>query len=169
MKPAMRRPRRRRATQAGAALATAAALALGPTAIAGTPPDTLLEGSTSEGVKVKLTVAEFGNATAFQIRRTKVACAEGGTLTNRGGTYQEFDTSDPGEFADRSRSSSTNGGFHFKTKSTIRGKVRAHAQSWKGVFKLVTKVLEHGDKVDTCKLKTGWTVGEYPPAGHSAQ
>jgi hypothetical protein len=152
----------------GATLATAGALALGSTAIAGTSPDTVLEGATSEGVKVKLTVAGFGNATAFRIGKTKVACAEGGTLTNRGGTYREFDTWDPGKFADRSRSSSANGGFHFKTKSTIRGKVRAHERRWKGLFKLVTKVLEHGEKVDTCKLKTRWTAGA-ARAGRSAQ
>ncbi len=143
---------------AGAALATVGALALGSTAIAG-PPDTILEGSTSQGVKVKLTVAGSGEAAAFRIGKTEVSCAEGGTLDNGAGTYREFDTSVPGHFFDKTRSSSDNAGYHFKSKTTVRGRIGADDPGWSGRFRLVTKVLDHGERIDTCKLKTRWSAG----------
>lgn len=136
------------------------ALALGVTGIAGagtTPGDTVHVGTTADGVTVKLTVAEFGNATAFKIGKTKVACGAG-TLTNRGGTYTPLDTSDPGEFFDVTKSSSDNGGFHFKSKATIHGLVNADNTSWSGTFKLVTKVFQRGERIDLCKLNTTWDV-----------
>jgi hypothetical protein len=144
--------------RAGALLATAAAFALASTAAAGAAPgDTVLEGTTTEGVKVKLTVAKFGNATAFRVGGTDVTCAEGGTLTNRGGTYRDFDRSDPGEFFDKRRSSNNRGGYHFQTKSTITGEVNADGETWSGSIKLITKVFQHGDRIDTCALKTAWS------------
>ncbi len=36
--------------------------------------------------------------------------------------------------------------------------IGADNESWSGTFKLVTKVFKHGDKIDTCKLKTNWSV-----------
>ncbi len=76
------------------AAALAAALALGAATVASAAPgDTVFEGQTSEGVAVKLTVATAGNATAFRIGKSEVTCGHG-TLTNRAGTYKEFDTSD---------------------------------------------------------------------------
>jgi hypothetical protein len=144
--------------RAGALMASTVALALGLTgsAAAGTP-GTILHGTTAEDVKVKLVVGEFGNATAFRIGRTEVECMQGGTLTNKAGTYRNLDTSDPGEFSDRRRASSESGRYRFKTKSTVRGEVGDDDQTWSGVFKLVTKVFEHGGWVDTCKLKTRWS------------
>ena len=139
---------------------SAGALALGGAAVAGAAPgDTVLEGTTTEGVKVKLTVAEFGNATAFRVGRSEVKCGHG-TLTNRAGTYKPLDTSDPGEFTDRTRSSSDNEGYHFQTKSTIRGAAASENDftSWSGTFKLVTRVFQDGEEIDVCKLKTEWTV-----------
>ena len=145
--------------RAGAVLGTAAALTIGLTAIAGAAPgDVIHEGTTTEGVVVKLTVATAGNATAFKIGKTSVTCAQGGTLTNKAGTYREFDTSDPGEFSDKSATSSDNGGYHFKTKSTIHGVIGADNESWSGSFKLVTKVFKQGEKIYTCTLKTNWSV-----------
>jgi hypothetical protein len=141
-----------------ALLTTAGALALA--AVAGAAPgDTVLEGTTTEGVRVKLTVGEFGNAIAFRIGGTEVEC-ENGTLTNRAGAYKPLDTSDPGEFTDRTKTSSDNGGFHFVSKSSIHGVAASEADftTWTGTFKLVTKVFEHGDKVDTCRLATEWDV-----------
>jgi len=137
----------------------AAALTLAATATAAAKPgDTTLTGSTTEGVDVKLNVGPSGNATAFKIERTKVACAEGGTLTNRGGTYTEFDTSDPGAFEDKRRTSSDDGAHHFETKSVIRGEGKADDHSWSGIFKLITRVFERGERIDVCKLKTTWSV-----------
>jgi hypothetical protein len=138
-------------------LATAATLAVGSVAIASAAPgDVVLSGSTAEGVKVKLTVAEFGNATAFKISKTRVKCERGGTLSNRATTYTGFDTSDPGSFFDKRKTSSTFEGFHFKTKSTLNGHVDADPVSWSGSLKLVTRVFQHHEKIDTCKLKTTW-------------
>ena len=142
-----------------AMLGTAGALTLGLTTIAwAAPGDTVYEGSTSEDVPVKLTVGTAGNATAFKIGKTRVTCANGGTLTNRGGTYSGFDTSDPGVFADKRRSSSDNGGYHFKTGSTIEGHINDDQESWSGTFKLVTKVFKNDERIDVCKLKTKWDV-----------
>ena len=136
----------------------AATLALGAASAAvAAPGDTQLEGTTTEGVKVKLMVGEFGNASAFRVGRTEVKCGHG-TLTNRAGTYKPLDTSDPGEFTDRTKSSSDNEGYHFETKSLIHGVAAAEDDfsSWSGTFKLVTKVFQHGEQIDTCKLKTEW-------------
>ena len=147
--------------RAGAILATAGALVGASAAIAAAAPgDTLLEGTTTEGVKVKLTVGEFGNATAFRIGKSEVECGHG-TLTNRAGTYKPLDTSDPGEFTDRTKSSSDSedGRYRFQTRSTIHGAAvdAGDLSTWTGTFKLVTKVSEDGEQIDSCKLKTDWT------------
>ena len=147
------------AKRTAAVLATAATLILAATAGAAAPGDTILTGSTAEDVDVKLTVGTAGNATAFKIGKTEVTCAEGGELVNRGGTYTRFDTSDPGEFHDKRSNTSDNDGYHFKTKSVIHGEIGADQQSWSGVFKLITKVFERGERIDVCKLKTHWSAG----------
>jgi hypothetical protein len=148
------------ARRISAGLAATLALAVVPAAVAA-PGDTQLEGTTTEGVKVKLTVGEFGNATAFRIGKSKVECGHG-DLSNRAGTYKPLDTSDPGEFTDRTKSSSDSedGRYHFQTKSTIQGAAvdGDDFSTWSGTFKLVTKVFEDGEQIDDCKLKTDWTV-----------
>ena len=84
----------------GAVAAVAAALTVAGAAGAA-PGDTVYTGATDEGVKVKLTVATAGNATKFKIGKTKIECDEGGTLSNKAGTYSGFDRSDPGSFKDK--------------------------------------------------------------------
>jgi hypothetical protein len=141
-----------------AVVSTSAVLALGLTAAAGAAPgDTSLAGTTTEGVKVKLTVAQFGNATAFKIGGTQVECANG-TLTNKSHVYAPLDTSDPGEFTEKDRSSSDNGGFHFVSRSSITGASASPDDftSWSGTFANTTKVFKKGQKIDTCRLKTEW-------------
>jgi hypothetical protein len=141
-----------------AALATAIVVVLGSAAIASAAPgDTTYTGSTDEGVSVKLTVANPGNATAFKIGKTQVECNRGGTLSNKKATYTDFDTSDPGSFADKREASSNGGGYHFETKSNLDGEIAADQASWSGSLKLATKVFRKGHKVDTCKLTTAWT------------
>jgi hypothetical protein len=138
--------------------AMAGAMALGTTALAAAAPgDVQLDGQTSDGVKVKLTVAGAGNATAFKIGKTEVTCAEGGTLTNNAGTYTGFDTSEPGRFADRRTSSSDDGKYHFETKAGVAGQVAEGDSSWSGTFKLKTTVFKHHEEIDTCKLRSTWT------------
>jgi hypothetical protein len=149
------------AKRAAMVLATAATLALGLTAVAGAAPgDTVLQGTTTEGVKVKLTVAQFGNATAFKIGGSEVECGHG-TLTNRSHVYSPLDTSDPGAFSDKSKASSDNGAFHFVSKSTIQGAAASEDDftKWSGTFALTTKVFKNGERIDTCRLSTGWDAG----------
>ena len=142
-----------------AVVAAAAALVLAAAGMAmAAPGDTVLTGTTSEGVNVKLTVGTAGNATAFKIGKTEVTCEQGGELVNRGGTYTKFDTSDPGEFHDRRSASSNNDGYHFETKSVINGEIEADQQSWSGNFKLITKVFQRDERIDVCKLRTEWSV-----------
>jgi hypothetical protein len=146
--------------RAGAVLAATGALALALSGVAGAAPgDTVLAGTTAEGVPVKLTVAQFGNATAFKIGKTKVECGAG-TLTNRATTYTPLDTSDPGEFTDKTKGTSDNGGFHFVSKSTIHGTAAAPDDftTWSGTFKNVTKVFQRGERIDICKVNTTWDV-----------
>jgi hypothetical protein len=144
------------AKRAGAMLA--ATLALGLTATAGAAPgDTVLTGATTDGVKVKLTVAQFGNATAFKIGGTKVEC-KNGTLTNKSHVFTPLDTSDPGEFTEKEKTSSDNGGYHFVSKSVIHGATPSETDfsTWSGTFANTTKVFKKGNKIDTCRLNTEW-------------
>ena len=82
-------------------------------------------GQTEEGVKVKLTVASFGNATAFHVGAYEVKCENKGTLSNKAFTYKDLDTSDPGSFSDKRKSSSTAGKFKFKSETKIAGTATA--------------------------------------------
>lgn len=114
------------------------------------------QGQTKEGVAVKLTVASFGNATAFRIGAYEVKCKNQGTLSNKAFTYKDLDTSDPGAFSDARKSSSKAGKFQFKSKSKIAGTATSDGSSWSGTYNVTTKVLERGSKIDTCKLNTTW-------------
>lgn len=144
--------------RARALIATAVAVGLGAGGVANAAPgDVIFSGSTTEGVKVKLTVATAGNATKFKVARTKVECKQGGTLDNKAITYTDFDRSDPGSFSDKREDSSHSGGFHFEAKSNLKGEIDAAGTSWAGTLKLTTKVFEQDEKIDTCKLNTAWT------------
>ena len=105
----------------GAVAAVAAALTVAGAAGAA-PGDTVYSGATDEGVKVKLTVATAGNATKFKIGKTKVECDEGGTLTNKAGTYSDFDRSDPGAFKDKRTTKSSAGGVRLQDEVDARGR-----------------------------------------------
>jgi hypothetical protein len=143
--------------RARVALATAIGIGLATGAIAeAAPGDVKLTGETADGAKVKLTVAESGNATRFKIAKTKFECNQGGTLSNNAASYSGFDRSDPGSFADKRSSASDTGGYHFETKSKLKGKIADDGVSWSGTLKLATKVFKQGDRVDTCALSTSW-------------
>ena len=139
------------------ALASAVALTAAGAAVAA-PGDTVYKGETAEGAKVKLTVAEFGNATKFRLGKTEVLCREEGTLENGAFTYKNLDISDPGSFFDKRKSDSRSGGFEFQTKSKLEGDVDADDNSWGGLLALKTKVLKRGELIDVCKLDTTWDV-----------
>jgi hypothetical protein len=120
------------------------------------PGDTVLRGETDDGAKVKLTVGTAGNATKFRLGKTKIRCEEGGTLTNEPGTYRDFVTSDPGEFRIRDKSESSSDGFVFKTKAKVKGVAAEDFETWTGALKLRTRVLEAGERIDTCRLNATW-------------
>jgi hypothetical protein len=113
-------------------------------------------GQTEQNVKVKLTVASFGNATAFHMGAYEVKCKNKGTLSNRAYTYKDLDTSDPGSFSDKRKSSSKSGKFKFKSQTKTAGTATADGDSWSGTYKVTTRVLKRGSRIDTCKLKTTW-------------
>ena len=140
-----------------AALASALALTAAGVAMAA-PGDTVYKGETAEGAKVKLTVAEFGNATKFRLGKTEVLCKQEGTLENGAFTYKDLDISDPGSFFDKRKSESRSAGFEFETKSQLEGDVDADDNSWGGLLSLKTKVFERGEMIDVCKLNTTWDV-----------
>jgi hypothetical protein len=137
-------------TRARAALgAAAASLGVGSIAAA----DTLLTGSTADGIAIKLNVGEFGNATSFRVAGSDVECKHG-TLSTRARTFTPLDTSDPGVFSDKSSDSFKAGAFKFKSQTKING--TESAGSWSGSFVRGTKVLRNGEKVDTCRVNTTW-------------
>ena len=107
-------------------------------------------------MNVKLTVASFGNATAFRVGAYEVKCENKGTLSNKAFTYKDLDTSDPGSFSDKRKSSSKAGKFKFKSETKIAGTASADGGSWSGTYKVTTRVLKRGSRIDTCKLKTTW-------------
>jgi hypothetical protein len=143
---------------AGAGAALVAALVVG--VLAGPAfalsKDTVLAGETYDGVAVKLSVADRGKPTKFRIASTEVKCRRGGTLTNRAGTYRNFDRSDPGVFEDREVVESRAGDYDVTTKVVVYGQANPAGSAWEGAFKLTSKVFERGERVDACKLKTGW-------------
>ena len=113
-------------------------------------------GQTEEDVTVKLTVASFGNATAFHVGAYEVKCKNKGTLSNKAYTYKDLDTSDPGSFSDKRKSSSESGKWKFKSRTKIEGTATADGGSWSGTYKVRTRVLKQGSKIDICKLNTTW-------------
>ena len=104
---------------------------------------------------MKLAVAEFGNATSFQIASTKVECNHG-TLTTGRSVFKPLDTSDPGSFSHQVGDLQKDGKVRLKTKIRISG-TDDGTGVWNGQFKRVTKVVKHGRKIDTCRLRTSRT------------
>ena len=119
---------------------------------------TTLVGTTDGGVKVKLVVADAGNATAFKIAKTQATC-EQGRLDTQAATFHHFDTSDPGEFSDKRKSRLTqDNGYLLKDTYVLAGTAAADGTSWSGTYKKTTRVYKKGRKVDTCVLDTTWDV-----------
>ena len=137
---------------AGTVLALAAVAATASAA----PGDTTHVGTTDGGVKVKLVVADTGNATAFKIAKTQATC-EQGRLDTQAATFQHFDTSDPGEFSDKRKSKATqDDGYVLKDTYLLAGSVGTDGTSWSGTYKKTTRVYKKGRKVDTCVLDATW-------------
>ena len=138
-------------------LAVAAIVVAGLTATSAVAQENVtFQGQTEENVNVKLTVASFGNATAFRVGAYEVKCKNKGTLSNKAFAYKDLDTSDPGSFSDKRKSSSKAGKFKFKSRTRITGTATADGDSWSGTYKVTTRVLERGSRIDTCKLNTTW-------------
>jgi hypothetical protein len=115
-------------------------------------------GTTDTGVKVKLVVADSGNATAFKIAKTQATC-EQGRLDTAAASFRHFDTSDPGEFSDKRKSKSVqDDGYVLKDTYRLAGAVGTDGTSWSGTYKKTTRVYKKGRKVDTCVLATTWDV-----------
>ncbi len=121
------------------------------------PGDTVLRGTTPDGTKVKLTVAEPGNATVFKIAATEATC-DVGQLDIEAATFKKFDVSDPGAFSDKRKSKTKDSGYLLKDTFLITGTVAADGASWTGTYDKRTKVFElkGGERVDTCVLSTTW-------------
>jgi hypothetical protein len=133
----------------GAALAS-----LGTAAVA--LADTELSGTTAQGVDVKLTVGEFGNATSFTISSYEVECKHG-TLNTGKIAFNRFDVSDPGAFRNKTRDQSRSGALKFKSKTSLTGLEDAvNPGNWAGTYKRRTKVFKRKDKLDTCRVQTTW-------------
>jgi hypothetical protein len=138
-----------------AGLALGLAVGIASLAAASAPGDTTVSGTTAEGVKVKLTVANPGNVTAFKIGAADVQC-EQGSLNTDAATFKRLDTSDPGEFSDKRKSSVEDGRFLLKDTFKTTGAFSEDDNEWTGTYEQSTKVLKNGHKVDTCLLTTTW-------------
>jgi len=137
--------------------ATFAAVALGAAGASAAPGDTVLTGTTAEGTKVKLTVASFGNATAFKIGPTEATC-DVGRLEIEAAKFNRFDTSDPGAFSDKRKSKVKDGRYLLRDTFKISGHLTSDEPSWTGTYDKTTKVFEKGQRVDTCVVSTTWEV-----------
>lgn len=137
--------------------ALALILVVGTAAIAAAraPGDTTVSGESAEGVKVSLTVGKAGNATVFKIGATEVPCDQGSLSTNPA-TFKRLDTSDPGEFSDKRKSSVEDGRFLLKDTFKTTGTFSEDDESWSGTYNQKTKVLKNGNRVDSCELGTTW-------------
>jgi hypothetical protein len=141
----------------GCAVVACVAL-LGAAAATAAPGDTVYTGTSAEGIKVKLVVASAGNATAFKIAKTKAEC-EQGVLDIQAATFRRFDTSDPGEFSDKRKHSTTqDDGYVLKDTFLLSGSASTDGSSWSGTYEKRTRVLKKGHRVDTCVLSTTWDV-----------
>lgn len=141
----------------GLVLAIATAVAVAAAALAA-PANTVHIGATADGVKIKLTVAQSGNAVAFRIGRTKATC-DAGQLDIEAATFKKFDTSDPGAFSDKRKSKVKSGGYLLKDTFLTTGNVGADGVSWSGTYDKRTRVFKRGERVDTCVLSTTWQAG----------
>lgn len=133
-------------------VAAGASLAL---AVPASAQETAFTGRTSDGAGVRLKVGEFGNATSFRVSAEEIECNHG-TLSNRAFTYRDFDRSDPGSFGDRTHTSSRSGALTFKTETRLNGLAAEDFLTWTGIYKLTTKVIKKGHKIDTCKVNATW-------------
>lgn len=118
------------------------------------PTDKVFRGETGDGVKVKLTVGEFGNPTSFKVSGSEIECEEG-TLSTKKITFLRFDVSDPGEFHDNSRDTSKSGAFKFKSKTKLTGAEKNG--TWTGTYNRTTTVIKDGSQVDLCRVDTTWS------------
>lgn len=136
-------------------VAATAAVAFAASAHAA-PGDTVYAGITAEGTKVKLTVADAGNATAFKIASSQATC-DVGQLDIEAAVFKKFDVSDPGTFSDKRKSKTKDsGGYLLKDTFLISGNVAADGASWSGTYDKRTRVFKGGERVDTCVLSTTW-------------
>ena len=106
---------------------------------------------------MKLTVASPGNATKFKIGKTKIECDEGGTLTNKAGTYSGFDTLRPGLVQGQADDEEQRGRLRLQDQVEARGRGRRRQRLWSGRLKLSTKVFDGREQIDSCRLSTAWT------------
>ena len=133
------------------------AFAAGTTAWAA-PGDTVYAGTLNDGkTKVKLVVGMAGNATAFKVAKTQATC-EQGTLDTEAATFRRFDTSDPGEFSDKRKSTTQDGKYVLKDTFILSGAINADETSWTGSYEKTTRVFKNGRKIDTCVLSATWDV-----------
>ena len=144
---------------AGAVLASAGTLALAAVAAAAPGNVVLWQGETSEGVTVKLKVADSGMPKAFKIAKTESDCTGGGTLNSAGVAYKDFDTSDPGHFRAKVKTMRDRGAFHYHVTARFHGRLDDEPHSWSGSYKLHIKVFKGSETVDHCYLETRWSVG----------
>jgi hypothetical protein len=119
------------------------------------PGNTVYTGTTAEGIKVKLTVASLGNATAFKIGPTEATC-DVGRLEIEAAKFNRFDVSDPGAFSDKRRSKVKDGRYLLRDTFKITGQLTSDEPSWTGTYDKTTKVFENGTRVDTCVVSTTW-------------
>jgi hypothetical protein len=122
------------------------------------PGDTVYAGTLNDGkTKVKLVVGMAGNATTFKVAKTQATC-EQGRLDTDAATFRHFDTSDPGTFSDKRKSSTKDGKYVLKDTFVLSGSVDADQASWSGSYEKTTKVLKNGRTFDTCVLSATWDV-----------
>jgi phosphate-selective porin len=127
------------------------------TSASAAPGDRVYSGTTAEGTKVRLIVASLGNATAFKIGATEAVC-DVGRLEIDAAKFKNFDTSDPGTFADKRRSKTKDGNYLLRDTFKIAGQLTADDGVWTGTYDKTTKVYKGGKLVDTCVVSTTWEV-----------
>lgn len=122
------------------------------------PGDTVYRGTLDDGkTKVKLVVGMAGNPTAFKVAKTQATC-EQGRLDTDAATFKRFDTSDPGAFSDKRKSTTKDGKYVLKDTFVLSGSINADQATWSGSYEKTTKVLKNGRMIDTCVLDATWDV-----------
>lgn len=137
-------------------LATLVAVAaLGGTATAGRPGVTLTGHTVKKHAPVELELDAVGVPVRWQVGPHKAPCKRG-TLSTATRVIDGFDSADATSLSDKRKATSHNGPLTFRFKLKLSG----HAVDptlWEGSYKLKAKIFQGGDKLDTCKLKTGWS------------